>query len=173
VHKANVLRVSDGLFLECARAVAARYPQVRYEEKIIDAMAALLVRDASAFDVIVTTNMFGDILSDEASEIAGSLGLAESLNAGADHAMAQAQHGSAPDIAGQDKANPASLIGSAAMLLGWLGERRDDARLIEAAAGIERALDTVIAVPEWRTSDLGGPLGTKEFGAKVAGGLKV
>ena len=135
VHKANVLRVSDGLFLECARAVAARYPQVRYEEKIIDAMAALLVRDASAFDVIVTTNMFGDILSDEASEIAGSLGLAESINAGSDHAMAQAQHGSAPDIAGQDKANPASLIGSAAMLLAWLGERRDDARLLQAAEG--------------------------------------
>src|SRR3954468_20567633 len=173
VHKANVLRVSDGLFLECAREVAGRFPQVRYEERIIDAMAALLVRDASQFDVIVTTNMFGDILSDEASEIAGSLGLAESLNAGSSHAVAQAQHGSAPDIAGQDRANPASLIGSAAMLLGWLGERRDDARLIEAAAGIERALDTVIAVPEWRTSDLGGPLGTKEFGAKVAGGLKV
>ena len=135
VHKANVLRVSDGLFLECARAVAARYPQVTYEEKIIDAMAALLVRDASAFDVIVTTNMFGDILSDEASEIAGSLGLAESINSGTDHAMAQAQHGSAPDIAGQDKANPTSLIGSAAMLLAWLGERRDDARL---AAGRRR-----------------------------------
>ena len=101
VHKANVLRVSDGLFLDCARAVAARYPQVAYEEKIIDAMAALLVRDAGAFDVIVTTNMFGDILSDLASEIAGSLGLAASLNAGADHAVAQAQHGSAPDIAGQ------------------------------------------------------------------------
>src|ERR1041384_6511152 len=115
VHKANVLRVSDGLFLECARAVAARYPQVKYEERIIDAMAALLVRDPSQLDVIVTTNMFGDILSDEASEIAGSLGLAESINAGAEHAMAQAQHGSAPDIAGQDKANPSSLIGSAAM----------------------------------------------------------
>src|SRR4029079_14275003 len=91
--------------------------------RIIDAMAALLVRDASQFDVIVTTNMFGDILSDEASELAGSLGLAESINSGADHAMAQAQHGSAPDIAGQDKANPSSLIGSVAMLLGWLGER--------------------------------------------------
>jgi isocitrate/isopropylmalate dehydrogenase len=172
VHKANVLRVSDGLFLECARAVAARYPQVRYEEKIIDAMAALLVRDASVFDVIVTTNMFGDILSDEASEIAGSLGLAESINSGTDHAMAQAQHGSAPDIAGQDKANPSSLIGSVAMLLAWLGERRDDARLLKAAEGIERALDAVIAVPEWRTGDLGGPLGTKGFGAKVAGALK-
>src|SRR3954454_15400450 len=171
VHKANVLRISDGLFLECARAVAARYPQVKYEEKIIDAMAALLVRDASQFDVIVTTNMFGDILSDEASEIAGSLGLAESLNAGAEHAMAQAQHGSAPDIAGHDKANPSSLIGSVAMLLAWLGERREDTRLTEAAAGIERALDAVIAKPEWRTGDLGGPLGTKAFGARVAANL--
>ena len=172
VHKANVLRISDGLFLECARAVAARYRDVRYEEKIIDAMAALLVRDASAFDVIVTTNMFGDILSDEASEISGSLGPAESLNSGTDHAMAQAQHGSAPDIAGQDKANPCSLIGSVAMLLAWLGERRDDARLMHAAEGIERALDAAIAVPEWRTGDLGGPLGTKAFGEKVAGALK-
>jgi isocitrate/isopropylmalate dehydrogenase len=172
VHKANVLRVSDGLFLECARAVAARYPQVRYEEKIIDAMAALLVRDASQFDVIVTTNMFGDILSDEASEIAGSLGLAESLNAGADHAMAQAQHGSAPDIAGQDKANPTSLIGSAAMLLAWLGERRDDARLTRAADAIERAIDATIATPDGRTGDLGGPLGTQAFAARVAGALE-
>ena len=172
VHKANVLRISDGLFLECARAVAGRYPQVKYEEKIIDAMAALLVRDASVFDVIVTTNMFGDILSDEASEISGSLGLAESLNSGTDHAMAQAQHGSAPDIAGQDRANPSSLIGSVAMLLAWLGERRDDARLLHAAEGIERALDAAIAVPEWRTGDLGGPLGTKAFGERVAGALR-
>jgi isocitrate/isopropylmalate dehydrogenase len=171
VHKANVLRVSDGLFLECARTVAARYREVRYEERIIDAMAALLVRDASQFDVIVTTNMFGDILSDEAAEISGSLGLAESLNAGTDHAMAQAQHGSAPDIAGQDRANPSSLIGSAAMLLAWLGERRDDARLLQAGEGIERALDAVIAVPAWRTGDLGGPLGTKAFGERVAASL--
>jgi 3-isopropylmalate dehydrogenase len=168
VHKANVLRVSDGLFLECTRAVAARYREVKCEEKIIDAMAALLVRDASAFDVIVTTNMYGDILSDEASEIAGSLGLAASVNSGTDHAMAQAQHGSAPDIAGQDKANPSSLIGSVAMLLAWLGERRDDARLLHAAEGIERALDAAIAMPAWRTGDLGGPLGTKAFGEKVA-----
>jgi 3-isopropylmalate dehydrogenase len=172
VHKANVLRVSDGLFLECARAVAARYPQVRYEEKIIDAMTALLVRDISQFDVVVTTNMFGDILSDEASEISGSLGLAESLNAGTDHAMAQAQHGSAPDIAGQDKANPTSLIGSAAMLLAWIGERRDDARLRRAADAIQRAIDVTIAAPDGRTADLGGPLGTKAFGTRVAAALE-
>jgi isocitrate/isopropylmalate dehydrogenase len=168
VHKANVLRVSDGLFLDCVRAVAARYPEVVCEERIIDAMAALLVRDASAFDVIVTTNMFGDILSDEASEIAGSLGLAASINAGETHALAQAQHGSAPDIAGRDIANPASLIGSAGMLLAWLGERRGNDRLLRAGDLFERALDAVIARPEWRTADLGGPLGTRAFGEHVA-----
>jgi 3-isopropylmalate dehydrogenase len=168
VHKANVLRVSEGLFLECVHAVAARFPQVQYDERIIDAMAALLVRDASAFDVVVTTNMFGDILSDLAAEISGSLGLAASINAGADHALAQAQHGSAPDIAGQDRANPASLIGSAAMLLAWLGERRNDDRLTRAASIIEDALDRAISNPQWRTPDLGGPLGTKAFGARVA-----
>jgi isocitrate/isopropylmalate dehydrogenase len=168
VHKANVLRVSDGLFLECVRAVASRFPAVAYEERIIDAMAALLVRDASAFDVVVTTNMFGDILSDLASEISGSLGLAASLNAGAEHAMAQAQHGSAPDIAGQDRANPASLIGSAAMLLAWLSERRGADRFARAAAAIEDALDRAVAAPQWRTRDLGGELGTAAFGARVA-----
>jgi isocitrate/isopropylmalate dehydrogenase len=173
VHKANVLRVSDGLFLECVRAVAARFPAVAYEERIIDAMAALLVRDAGAFDVVVTTNMFGDILSDEACEIAGSLGLGASLNAGSAHAVAQAQHGSAPDIAGQDRANPASLIGSAAMLLEWLGERRGDERFARAASAIDGALEAAIADPAGRTRDLGGPLGTQAFGERVAACLRV
>ena len=150
------------------RAVAAKFPDVEYKEQIIDAMTALLVRDASVFDVVVTTNMYGDILSDLASEIAGSLGTAASLNAGADHAVAQAQHGSAPDLAGKDLANPASLIGSAAMLLAWLGERRNDARLVGAANAIEAALERTIATPAWRTRDLGGPLGTKAFGERVA-----
>jgi isocitrate/isopropylmalate dehydrogenase len=172
VHKANVLRVSDGLFLECVRAVAARFPQVVYEERIIDAMAALLVRDAGAFDVVVTTNMFGDILSDQACEIAGSLGLGASLNAGSAHAVAQAQHGSAPDIAGQDRANPASLIGSAAMLLEWIGERRGDDRYTGAANAIDGALERAIADPGGRTRDLGGPLGTKAFGDRIAAALR-
>ena len=167
VHKANVLRVTEGLFLECVRAVAAKFPDIEYKEQIIDAMTALLVRDASVFDVVVTTNMYGDILSDLASEIAGSLGTAASLNAGADHAVAQAQHGSAPDLAGKDLANPASLIGSAAMLLAWIGERRNDARLLGAAKAIEAALERTIATPAWRTRDLGGPLGTKAFGERV------
>ncbi len=168
VHKANVLRVSDGLFLECVRVVAQKYPQVQYEEQLIDSMAALLIRDAGQFDVVVTTNMYGDILSDEASEIAGSLGLASSLNAGAEHGVAQAQHGSAPDIAGKNVANPASLIGSAAMLLAWLGERRGDDKLVRAAQAIEAALDRVIAQPDGRTPDLGGSLGTDAFGKRVA-----
>lgn len=172
VHKANVLRVSDGLFLDCAREVAQRYPNVAYEEQIIDAMAALLVRDASAFDVILTTNMFGDILSDEAAEISGSLGLAASLNAGAAHAVAQAQHGSAPDLAGKDRANPSSLIGSAAMLLGWLAKRRHAEKFAHAAALIEAALDRTIADPESRTADLGGALGTRAFGARVAANVQ-
>ena len=171
VHKANVLRVSDGLFLESVRAVASRFPGVAYEERIVDAMAALLVRDASAFDVVLTTNMFGDILSDLVGEISGSLGLAASLNAGTDHAVAQAQHGSAPDIAGQDRANPASLIGSAGMLLAWLGERRGHEPLLRAAAAIDDALESVISDPASRTADLGGSLGTKAFGERVAAQL--
>jgi isocitrate/isopropylmalate dehydrogenase len=163
VHKANVLRVSDGLFLECVRGVAEKYPGIAYEEKIVDAMAALLVRDASQFDVIVTTNMFGDILSDQASELSGSLGLAASLNAGDRYGVAQAQHGSAPDIAGKDLANPASLIGSAAMLLAWLGQKHGKDNHLKAAAALERALDATIATPAERTRDLGGTLGTKAF----------
>ena len=137
---------------------------------IVDAMAAADPR-CGTFDVIVTTNMFGDILSDEASEIAGSLGLAASLNAGAEHAVAQAQHGSAPDIAGKDIANPSSLIGSAAMLLAWLGERRADDKLARAARAIEAALDRVIATPDGRTPDIGGALGTAAFAARVAQAL--
>jgi 3-isopropylmalate dehydrogenase len=167
VHKANVLRLSEGLFLDAVRSVAGRFPSINYEERIVDAMAALLVRDASAFDVVVTTNMFGDILSDLAAEISGGLGLAASLNAGSAHAVAQAQHGSAPDLAGKDRANPAALIGSAAMLLAWLGERRESPRLLSAAAAIEAAIERAIATPQWRTADLGGPLGTRAFGARV------
>lgn len=163
VHKANVLRLSDGLFLECTRAVAKRYPDVAVEEQLIDAMAALLVRDASQYDVIVTTNMYGDILSDQATEIAGSLGMAASLNAGTDHAVAQAQHGSAPSIAGQDIANPCSLIGSSAMLLRWLGQRREEPALIAAADRIDAALARAVSSPDTRTADLGGTLGTKAF----------
>lgn len=169
VHKANVLRVSDGFFLECVRHVAKTYPEIAYEERLVDSMAAQLVRDASGFDVIVTTNMFGDILSDEAAEISGSLGIAASLNAGVDHAVAQAQHGSAPDIAGQNSANPSSLIGSAAMLLVWLGQKHQRPDLLAAAGAIDQTLDRVLENPATRTVDLGGRLTTTAFTRVVVG----
>jgi 3-isopropylmalate dehydrogenase len=130
-------------------------------------MAALLVRDASQFDVIVATNMFGDILSDEASELAGSLGLGASLNLGKTYAVAQAQHGSAPSIAGKDLANPYALIASSAMMLDWLGTRRERPDLLSAAKQIRLALDSAIDDPKTRTSDLGGTLGTKAFAQAV------
>jgi isocitrate/isopropylmalate dehydrogenase len=171
VHKANVLRLSDTFFLECARRVAAQHPGIACEERLVDAMAALLIRDPGQFDVIVTTNMFGDILSDEASEIAGSLGIGASLNAGHRFAVAQAQHGSAPDIAGRDLANPVSLIESAAMLLAWLEERGRGEKFAVASRLIMNAIDAAIAVPDHRTRDLGGPLGTKAFTAQVVSGL--
>ncbi|HEX3171075.1 MAG TPA: isocitrate/isopropylmalate family dehydrogenase, partial [Burkholderiales bacterium] len=119
-------------------------------------------------DVIVTGNMFGDILSDEASEISGSLGLAGSVNAGDELCVAQAQHGSAPDIAGQDKANPISLILSAAMLLEWLGRRHKNAAFTEAAQKIEAAVDSALKDPATRTADMGGKLGTQAFAKVVA-----
>lgn len=163
VHKANVLKVTDGFFLQCVREVAADYPDVELRELIIDATAARLVKKPGDFDVIVTTNMFGDILSDEASELSGSLGLGGSINVGGDVCVAQAQHGSAPDIAGQGVANPVSLIRSAAMLLDWFGTRtgRDD--LVDAGRLVEESVDAVIADPATRTRDIGGSLGTVGF----------
>ena len=169
VHKANVLHITEGLFLKEVRAVAKEYPDCALEEVIVDAMAALLLRDPQRFDCVVTTNMYGDILSDEASELSGSLGLAGSVMAGDDRCCAQAQHGSAPDIAGKDRANPTSLILSAAMLLEWLGTRHGRPEFGQAAQAIEAAIDGALQRPETRTADLGGKLGTRGFGAEIAG----
>lgn len=171
VHKANVLKLTDGLFLREVRAVARDYPDVELDEVIVDAAAALLIRDPERFDVIVTTNMFGDILSDEASELSGSLGLGGSINMGEDICVAQAQHGSAPDIAGRGIANPTSLILSAAMLFDWLGHRNGDAALSDCARRIEAAVETALANRETRTRDIGGPLDTRDFTAAVIAAL--
>lgn len=167
VHKANVLKLSDGLFLREVRKVAAEYPEVELEELIVDATAALLIRTPDRFDVMVTTNMFGDILSDEASELSGSLGLGGSINAGDTICVAQAQHGSAPDIAGQDIANPTSLILSAAMLLQWRGQRDGNRKLLDAARLIEAAVEHTLDNRATRTRDIGGELGTKAFAGAV------
>jgi len=163
VHKANVLRTSCGLFLECCRSVAALYPDIEYEEQLVDSMAAMLVRQPEAYDVIVTTNMFGDILSDLASELAGSLGMAPSLNVGSEHAMAQAQHGSAPQIAGKNIANPISMISSASMLLAWLATQKGRPEFLRASQSIDAAITDALAAPEKRTEDLRGPATTSEF----------
>ena len=171
VHKANVFRISDGLYLREVRKVAQDFPGVQLEEVIVDAMAALLLRDPMRFDVIVAENMYGDILSDEASELSGGLGLGGSINAGDEYCVAQAQHGSAPDIAGKDKANPASLILSAAMLLEWMGARRGSDALTSAAKSIDLAVDATLKDPATRTADLGGKLGTQEFARAVAAKL--
>ena len=163
VHKANVIKLSEGLFLREVRAVAREHTDVHYEECLIDSMAALLVRDAQRFDVIVTTNMFGDILSDEASELSGGLGLGGAINASETHCMAQAQHGSAPDLAGLDRANPVSLVLSVGMLLDWLARKGHAEPFARAARVIDESIDTLVSSPATRTRDLGGRLGTKAF----------
>lgn len=174
VHKANNFILTDGLFLQQVRKVAAEFPDVTLNEFIIDAMAAHLVRDPSRFDVIVATNFYSDILSDLASELSGSLGLAGSINANAETGLvcAQAQHGSAPDIQNQNIANPTSLILSAAMMLSWLGEQRGLPQFEAAGAEIERAVDEVLANPSSRTRDLGGTMNTDAFGSLVAAAIR-
>jgi 3-isopropylmalate dehydrogenase len=124
IHKANSFHMTDGLFLEVVRAVAKEFPEVQLDDLLIDASTAHLVRKPEAFDVIVATNFYGDILSDLASELSGSLGLACSMMASDTLCCAQAQHGSAPDLAGKDVANPTSMILSVAMMVGGLATRK-------------------------------------------------
>jgi len=170
VHKANVLKIGDGMFLDECRKVAAEFPDVTIDDVLVDAMMAHVVRNPQRFDVIVTTNMFGDILSDLTAELSGSLGLGGSLNAGVGYAMAQASHGSAPDIAGKNIANPFSLILSASLLLAWQGRREGKPEFEAAASAIEAAVEAAIAAHEV-TSDIGGRLGTREAATALANRL--
>jgi 3-isopropylmalate dehydrogenase len=171
VHKANVLRHYSGLFLKQVDAVSVDYPDVTVDKVIVDAMAALLVRSPEKFDVVVTTNMFGDILSDEAAELAGGLGLAASLNAGDDHAIAQAAHGSAPDIAGQNIANPVAMVHSTAMLLDHLGAKHVDVKLTKAGRFLAEKTDALLVSESTRTSDLGGSCTTSGFGEALVASI--
>jgi len=170
VHKANVLRIGDGMFIDACHAVAREFPEVRVDDVIVDAMMAHVVRAPERYDVIVTTNMFGDILSDLTAELAGSLGLAASINAGTHYAMAQAAHGSAPDIAGQNIANPFSQVISASMLLAWYGQRKSKSAFIEASKALNEAVAQAIATGE-ATRDVGGTLGTRETGQALSARL--
>jgi len=171
VHKNPVLKMYHTMFLEESLKVAKEFPQLEVEDLMVDAVTALLIRTPERFDTILTTNMFGDILSDEAAELAGSLGLAASLNRGDRVSVANAGHGSAPDIAGRDVANPASLMLSTAMLFEHIGATRKAKGYAEAAAAFTRAVDRMIGSPETRTRDLGGKLGTQAFAEAVAGAV--
>lgn len=166
VHKANVLRLTTGLFRDVCREIGAAYPDVAIDDFHIDAMTVHLVRRASEFDVIVTENMFGDILSDLAGELAGSLGIAPSVNSSDAKAMAQAAHGSAPDIAGRDLANPIAMMLSSAMLLRWLAAKHDDGKALDAAGRLEAGVETAVREGA-RTADMGGTASTSDFTAAV------
>ena len=145
IHKANCFHMTDGLFLEAVRAVHRDFPDVELDDLLIDASTAHIVKSPERFDVLCCTNFFGDILSDLASELSGGLGLAGSMNASATHCCAQAQHGSAPDIAGKNIANPTSMILSVAMLFNWMATRFARPAFADAAGAIDRAVDAALA----------------------------
>lgn len=156
VHKANILKMTDGLFLDIFNDIAKEYPQIESDDKIVDNTCMQLVMYPDNMDVIVTPNLYGDILSDLTSGLIGGLGLMPSMNVGDDYAMFEAVHGSAPDIAGKHIANPTALLWSACMLLEYIGET-------SVAASIRKAVDEVLAEKKHLTPDLGGTATTEEY----------
>jgi len=156
VHKANILKMTDGMFLDIFKAIAKEYPQIESDDKIVDNTCMQLVMHPETMDVIVTPNLYGDILSDLTSGLIGGLGLMPSMNIGDDYAMFEAVHGSAPDIAGKHIANPTALLWSACMLLEYIGET-------QIAANIRQAVDQVLAEKQHLTPDLGGSASTEEY----------
>jgi isocitrate dehydrogenase (NAD+) len=164
IHKANIMKLSDGLFLESTRAVAARHPDVAYDERIVDAACMHLVMKPEQFDVLLLPNLYGDIVSDLCAGLVGGLGLVPGANLGTDVAVFEAVHGTAPDIAGQDVANPTALLLSALLMLQHIGE-------MDAARRIRAALDRVLTGGRVRTRDLGGTASTRAFADAVIAAL--
>jgi len=165
VHKANVLRATCGVFLEAAQEVAARYPQIQFDTANVDAMCMWLLKNPLSYDVIVTTNLFGDILSDLCAQMVGGMGFAYSGNISGKYAVFEPTHGSAPKYAGQNKVNPLATILAAKMMAEWLGEA-------EIARNVERAVAEVVERGAVRTYDLGGNAGTMEIARAVAESLR-
>ena len=164
VHKANIMKMSDGLFLECARRVAREHSDIQYDEKIVDAACMHLVMRPQQFDVLLLPNLYGDIVSDLCAGLVGGLGVVPGANLGTDIAVFEAVHGTAPDIAGRDVANPTALLLSAVMMLEHLGDRA-------TAARIRRALEAVLSAGGIRTRDLGGSASTTAFTDAVCAAL--
>jgi isocitrate dehydrogenase (NAD+) len=165
VHKANIMKLSDGLFLESTRSVATRYPDIKYDERIVDAACMHLVMHPERLDVLVMPNLYGDIVSDLCAGLVGGLGLVPGANIGADSAVFEAVHGTAPDIAGRDIANPTALLLSGLLMLEYIGES-------EAARRIRAALHAVLREGQVRTADLGGSATTTAFADEVIRGLE-
>jgi 3-isopropylmalate dehydrogenase len=171
VHKEPVYRLACGMFAEECRKLTQQYPDVKLNEVLVDGFAMKLVMNPQQFDVVVTTNQFGDILTDEGAGVVGGLGLAPGLCVGDRFAMSQATHGSAPDIAGKNIANPYALIVSGKMLFEWLGRKRSEPKATQAAKLIDAAVDQVIAEAKHLTADLGGKAGTTEMGDAIAAAI--
>jgi len=172
IHKNTVFKLGCGLFIDTCREVAADYPDIAFETAVVDTFAMQLVMKPQKFDVVVSTNMFGDILTDEAAGLVGGLGMAPGLCVGPDYVMAQATHGSAPDIAGKHIANPYAMLMSAQMLLAWLGNKKADADAIQAAKDIEQAVEEVLDQLEGVTPDLGGTKSTEEMGEEICKAIR-
>ena len=167
VHKEPVYRLVCGMFAEECRKMAKEYPDIELEEVLVDGFAMKLVMKPQQYDVVVTTNQFGDILTDEGAGLVGGLGLAPGLVIGERYAMAQATHGSAPDIAGKNIANPYAMIMSGKMLFEWLGRKRNEPKALQAAKFIDRGMDMVIADGKQLTADLGGKASTSQMGDAI------
>lgn len=167
VHKANVMRKGDGLFAATCRDVSKKFPKIQYSELYVDACSMNLIRNPEEFDVIVTTNLFGDILSDEAAQVVGGLGMGPAANIGEKFALFEPVHGAAFDIAGKNVANPSSILLSAKMMLEWLAEKHSDRNAAAEGQRIEAAVVAVLKQNK-KTKDIGGDLMTSEFTKLVA-----
>ncbi|MCS5528073.1 MAG: isocitrate/isopropylmalate dehydrogenase family protein [Nitrosopumilus sp.] len=170
VHKSNVMRVTDGLFAKACIDVSKDYPDISFEEMYVDACAMNLIRQPQKFDVIVTTNLFGDILSDESSQVVGGLGMAPAANLGDNFALFEPVHGAAFDIAGQNIANPSSFLLSIKMMLNWLGVKYNDPKCFEAATKLESTIFDLVK-SGIKTKDIGGDSTTTEFTKQITDNL--
>ena len=165
IHKANIMKLSDGLFLDCAREVSRAYPDITYDERIVDATCMQLVLNPERFDVLLLENLYGDIVSDLCAGLVGGLGVVGAANLGSEIAVFEAVHGSAPDIAGKMRANPTALLLSAVLMLRHIDEGA-------AADRVTRAIHAVLVEGRVRTRDLGGSASTLEYADEIASRLK-
>jgi 3-isopropylmalate dehydrogenase len=170
VHKSNVMRITDGMFAKACTDVSKDYPDITFEEMYVDACAMNLIRQPEQFDVVVTTNLFGDILSDESSQVVGGLGMAPAANIGDNFALFEPVHGAAFDIAGQNIANPSSFLLSIKMMLDWLGNKHNDSKCIEVGQKLESTIFNLVKTGI-KTKDIGGDKSTTEFTKQITDNL--